>query len=217
MASTSSSKCYDVRIKLCSNIIICGPSQCGKTSLVKKILQFKNVMFDIVPKRIIWASNISSAPAGVDLKIDGVPDINIIKKHDLVVLDDLMSEVSKSSDASALFTKVSHHKEACIIFLTQNLFAPSRDGRTKSINSHYLIIFKNPRDALAIRTMAHQMNMPGLVNAFVDATKSLAHSYLLLDFHQCTPDEIRIRTNITPDKFPPIVYVMNGGDGGGGE
>ena len=42
---------------------------------------------------------------------------------------------------------------------------------------------------------------------FHDITKSKPHSYLLIDFHQSTPDEIRFRTNILPHEYPPIVYV----------
>ena len=67
--------------------------------------------------------------------------------HDqtLLVLDDLMSECSKDQRVSDLFTRGSHHKGISVLYLTQNLFPPGKLSRTISLNSHYFIIFKNPR------------------------------------------------------------------------
>ena len=80
--------------------------------------------------------------------------------------------------------------------------------RTLSLNSHYLIMFKNPRDHLQIANLSRQM-YPGrshfLIEAFEDATKE-SHGYLLIDLKPDTDDQLRIRTGIFPsDKL--IVYV----------
>ena len=37
-----------------SNIFISGPSGSGKTEFVKKIIEFKEDLFDILPQRIVW-------------------------------------------------------------------------------------------------------------------------------------------------------------------
>ena len=82
--------------------------------------------------------------------------------------------------------------------------------RTLSLNSHYIILFKNPRDSLQICTLARQM-YPGkskfLVEAFNDATRQ-AYGYLLLDLKPTTEDRLRIRTGILPDNIQ-IVYTEN--------
>ena len=76
-----------------------------------------------------------------------------------------------------------------------------------SLNSHYLVLFKNPRDSLQITTLARQM-YPGkskfLLEAFQDATQK-PHGYLLIDLKPETNDEERVRTDIL-DRQRQIVY-----------
>ena len=94
------------------------------------------------------------------------------------------------------------------MYLTQNLFPPGKLSRTISLNSHYMIVFKNPRDSLGISTSARQMyphNTNFLLQSFQDATKK-PYGYLLLDLHQLTPANMRLRTNILPGE-KHIVYV----------
>ena len=67
------------------------------------------------------------------------------KRRTLLILDDLMSQVDDRVEN--IFTKLSHHKSVSVLFLTQNLFFKSKQARTISLNSHYIVIFKNARDA----------------------------------------------------------------------
>ena len=197
---------YDIRFKLASNFVIVGPSQAGKTTFVEKLIKYKRVLFDQQPKRIVWCSD--SKPANGDYYyVKGLPKLELIKPYDLIVIDDLFLEASESKDISALFTKYTHHLPCGVIFLTQNLFYQSRQQRNRALNTHYLILFKNPRDALAIQILGKQM----AINAkeiYKDATKE-PHSYLIIDFHQSTPEEIRFRTRVLPHEYPPIVYLIN--------
>ena len=126
----------------------------------------------------------------------------------LVIVDDLMSQCSQNQSMSDLFTKGSHHRGVSVMYLTQNLFPPGRQSRTISLNSHYMIVFKNPRDSLGISTLARQMypnSTNFLLQSFQDATKR-PYGYLLLDLHQLTPENMRLRTNILPGE-KQIVYV----------
>ncbi len=71
-----------------------------------------------------------------------------------------------------------------------------------------MIVFKNPRDSLGISTLARQMypnNTKYLLESFQDATKK-PYGYLLLDLHQLTTENMRLRTNILPGE-KQIVYV----------
>ena len=69
-----------------------------------------------------------------------------------------------------------------------------------SLNAHYMVLFKNPRDAVQVATLARQM-YPGrskfLAEAFKDATDK-AYGYLLIDLKPDTEEKYRIRTNIFP-------------------
>jgi hypothetical protein len=63
----------------------------------------------------------------------------------LLIKDDLMNEVNQSG--CSIFTKLSHNKSVSVIFLTQNLFHRNIHVRTMILNTHYLVLFENPRNA----------------------------------------------------------------------
>jgi len=116
----------------------------------------------------------------------------------LVVLDDLMSE---SNDLVAnLFTKISHHRSVSVIYITQNVFHKNKHSRTISLNAHYMVLFKSPRDVGQIAVLGRQLypeHGKFLIEAFKDATSS-PHSYLLLDLRPETSEQFRVRSNIFP-------------------
>ena len=67
-------------------------------------------------------------------------------EKNLVVLDDLMTSAGESKQISKLFTLEAHHKNLTVIFIVQNVFYHGREMRTISINAHYLVLYKSPRD-----------------------------------------------------------------------
>ena len=82
--------------------------------------------------------------------------------------------------------------------------------RTISLNTHYMVLFKNPRDATQIRTLSLQMypdNPRMLVNAYRDAT-SQPYGYLLLNLRPDACDALRIPTDVFA--MEPAVYVPPG-------
>ncbi len=134
----------------------------------------------------------------------------LIKGHNnsLIVLDDLMSQCSNDPRVADLFTRGSHKRGISVLYLTQNLFPPGKLSRTISLNSHYMLIFRNPRDSLGVTTLAKQMfpkHTNYLMEAFHDATNK-PYGYLLIDCHQLTLENLRLRTNILPGERQ-IVFV----------
>ena len=129
-------------------------------------------------------------------------------KRNVVVLDDLMAETD--GRVTDLFTKKSHHSNTSVIYLVQNLFSRNKESRTISLNTQYMVVFKNPRDASQITNLAKQM-YPGRVKfiqeAFADAT-STPYGYLLVDLKQDTPEDLRLRTSILPDDVVQYVYML---------
>ena len=170
----------DVRFKVPSNFYISGQSQCGKSYLVRRLLYYLNDLFHPVPSKVVYCYGEYQKEFdelhGVEF-IEGFPeDLNALTQgHEqtLLVLDDLMSECSKDQRVSDLFTRGSHHKGISVLYLTQNLFPPGKLSRTISLNSHYFIVFKNPRDSLGIATLAKQMfprRTQYLMDSFHDAS-----------------------------------------------
>ena len=78
-------------------------------------------------------------------------------KNGILVLDDLMGEAVKDQNIVNMFTVGSHHKNISVLFLMQNIFQKGSHSRTISINSQYMVLFKNARDQTQIRTLAMQI------------------------------------------------------------
>ena len=199
----------DVRFKTPANFYICGASQCGKSFLVRSMLHHRDELFEPKITKIIFCYG--EYQSAFDSMMQTIPNLTFVEgfpenlndmlcTNCLVIVDDLMSQCSQNQSMSDLFTKGSHHRGVSVIYLTQNLFPPGRQSRTISLNSHYMIVFKHPRDSLGISTLARQMyphSTNFLVQSFQDATKR-PYGYLLFDLHQLTPENMRLRTNILP-------------------
>ena len=169
-------------------------------------------MIDPSPERVTWYyGEWQSAYENLDIPNlrleEGLPTSFDASKRNIVVLDDLMAETDER--VTNLFTKKSHHCNTSVIYLVQNLFPKNKESRTISLNSQYIVVFKNPRDVSQMTTLAKQM-YPGRVKfvqeAFADAT-STPYGYILVDLKQDTPEDLRLRTSILPDDavqyFPP--------------
>lgn len=184
-------------------MIISGPSGCGKTSFLIEILE--NIDWIIHPRvtKIVWCYSENNSIPKTDIKniryLQGVPDFidNLENKPMLVILDDLMNNADNSK-ISELFTKGSHHRNISIILITQNIFHKGVHSRDISLNTKYLIVFKNPRDQQQFLYLARQIypeNAKDLLKIYKEAT-SKPHKYLLIDLTQEISEILRFRTNI---------------------
>ena len=196
--------------------IVSGPSGSGKSSLIKSIIE-ENVI-EPRPNKIVWLYA-EDQPLYKSLKDDnrvefikGIPDDLEsqfdIRDNNVLILDDLMTQLHSDERLTRLFSVGSHHKNLSVVFIIHNLFHQGKEMRTLSLNSHYIILFKNPRDRLQISTLARQM-YPGkskyLVEAFENATTG-AYGYLLIDLKPTTAEILRIRTGILP-RDTQFVYI----------
>lgn len=129
------------------------------------------------------------------------------KTCNLVCLDDLMESVIASSEMENLFVKGMHHRHLSVIFLNQNMYCQGKHSRTISLNSHILVLMKNPRDQSQIQCLARQAFMGKskfLLEAFKDATCQ-PYGYLVLDFSPSGEEAHRVRTRIFPEE-DTIIY-----------
>ena len=98
----------------------------------------------------------------------------------------------------------SHHRNISVDFLVQNLFHRNKHIRTISLNAHYMVLFKNPRDASQFASLARQM-YPNKSAFAVEAYKE-PYSYLFVDFQPEHDEDLRLRTNVFPNETG-YVYV----------
>ena len=201
----------DVRLQHPFSCIIAGASGSGKTAFVTKLIKHVQSMINPPPEKIIWHYGEWQSLFETMPDVEFVEDLPDPKHYDgarriLVIIDDLMNETNRS--VTKLFTKVGHHRNLSVIHIVQNLFSQNKEHRTISLNAHYLVVFKNPRDNFQIIHLAKQA-FPARPNVlqetFLDAT-SKPYGYLLLDFKQSTPEEFRLRSQIFPDEIT-FVYV----------
>ena len=200
------------------SMMIAGGRKAGKTEFTKTLLRTREIMINPFPERIVWCyakhqeelyEELMTINSNIEY-VHGIPEnIETMFTKDqtnLIVLDDMMDEASKSDKVSQLFTR-GRHDNLSVIFLTQNLF--QKNQRSISLNSDYMAIFKNPRDKSQIQNLAKQFmpnNSKFLRWAYQDATEK-PHSYLLLDLTPDIDDRYRVRAKILPGEEPQIVYI----------
>ena len=201
--------------------MIAGPSQSGKTHLLFDILTFNRDIISPQIENIIYCysswqdfySSFNNIIPQVKF-IKGLPDIYELdtSKNNLIILDDLMTECEKDVSILNLFTVNSHHKNISVIFVTQNLFSQGKYSRTISLNSHYFIIFNNPRDKMQINVLARQI-FPNKINFFLesfeDCVEKKSFGYIFLDLKQSTEERNRVQTSIIPANIRIIYTYRN--------
>ena len=190
-----------------SVFVISGPSSSGKTYFVRNLITHSSQLFKEKINHFHWFFGIVPPKPTIPKVIlhkgleDGWSDN--IKPLDFVVIDDLFMESAQNMELTNAFTRLSHHRPCTLVYITQNLFQKSKDARTRSLNTHYLVLMKNPRDKTQISSLARQM-YPGdcgfLTDAFNDLTAKNPFSYMLIDFRQQTPEYLRVRSGIFPDE-----------------
>ena len=214
--------------------IVVGCTQSGKTVWVKSLLENAQKTISPTPQRIIWCYgqwqpsyfDMMRTMPGIEFN-QGIPedidnaDYLDVSQRNLIVLDDLMAQSGKDKRISDLLTKGSHHRNLSIIYIVQNIFHQGKEMRNISLNAHYIVLFKSPRDKQQISMLARQVN-PGRVQEFMrsyeDATRR-PHGYLMLDLKPTTDDQQRLKTNILPGEIvkfiqkqsyrqPPLVNAM---------
>lgn len=197
--------------------LLAGPTSSGKSTFTARFLKDVDKIVDTPIYEIIYCAPEHSYPdlAGCSTPVrylDCLPGVALFedKKHRLVIIDDLMRESGSDESVIDLFTKHSHHLSASVIFICQNIFYKGKGQRDISLNSHFIIMYKNPRDRVQFSTLARQIcpqNVAYMKEVFEDAT-SVPYGYLVMDLTQATPDHLRYRTNIFPDDNPSnVVYV----------
>ena len=186
-------------LKQPSNIMISGPTGCGKTVFVGKFLAQK--LLDPWPKRIVvvygewqkayeqwrqWYPHIEF--------IHGFRDdlINLFnpKSPNLLIIDDQMGEAGSSKELKALFTRGSHHRNLTIVYIVQNLFDQGSAMRTVSLNAQYIVLFKNPRDMAQLETLGRLMfprNGKYLSDLLEMLSAEKAFSPLIINMRSDTP------------------------------
>jgi hypothetical protein len=204
-------------------MMISGGTGSGKTFFVYKLLQHLPGMYaDDPPVETLFCFGIYQQLYDDMQKTlsnftlhEGLPtaseldDFTQDRRHRLVILDDLMQKVIKSDEMELLFTQGCHHRRISVVFITQNLIPQGKNSRNIALNTWYLVLMKNLRDASQITYIGRQIfpgNAKYLQSAYEDSMKDSSHPYLMVDLSPYGEDEYRLRTRVFPGQYP-IIYL----------
>ena len=204
-----------------SAVIVCGPSQSGKTTFILNCLRnLDTLMFDdhyhyVMPEGGIYYFYKVHQPifeylstCGVEF-IQGCPTIEhineiVAKKQRsetaIIILDDLMIDVGNNSDVLNIFTEGVHNHNLFVFFLTHNFYHRGKYTLSISRNSHYYVFTSHMSNITTVEQLGRRLYGHGSSQKFNEIYKCIMetpYNCLLIDMHPKTPcSDLRIRSNI---------------------
>ena len=129
-------------------LFVCGPSRCGKTVFVSKLLENIHSFGKLPPEIVLYIYKVwqpkydEIETLGVIFIEDSENIVDEIKSYAtgrpmVVIFDDLIDSSSLKSIAS-LFTGDARHMNTSLVFLTQKMFVNCEHFRQISQNCDYL-------------------------------------------------------------------------------
>jgi len=199
-----------------ATILIAGKTQSGKSTLVRKIVRSAAILFHPPPQQILWVSSVlpswRNESVGVQFLTE-IPDPDSLDPatRRLIIFDDWQGSGNEINSLIAkFFTRYAHHTNSSVIHITQTIFSNvDKYHRIVSLNSSYLIVFRNLRDRNQIKVLGEQL-FPGngrfLDKVIADVTKINPYGYVVLDLHPETSPLLRVRTSILPEDRFSVAY-----------
>jgi Poxvirus A32 protein len=215
---------FDLRFRNPSSFLLGGVSMSGKTTFAFNLLRNIETMFrdprcaqNVIYYYSMWQSSFEEArkenlvkewhnelPTTEEFKSKTMPFKD--KGGSVVVIDDFAEDLTR--DILKVFTVLCHHTNSVVILMTQNIFSKNRYFRDISLNSNYVVLFKNNRDQTQIQRFATQFAVgrsQDVIALYNEVTKN-PYTYVLFDLHVMTPTDIQIRTKVLPKEEGPVVY-----------
>lgn len=212
------------------SICISGGSQSGKSTLISKLVEYREQLFDqrfskvfycqpaslCVRNNPIFEHIIHSCP-NAEL-VCGLPDVSKLNLDfdstaKLVIVDDLMTDFLNSPQMIELLSVQTHHSNITVIFTLHNYFASSKFGRTFARNLQYKIFFYNRLDQRESRIVSSQMGFQPsfLYDCFYFLMQKFPdqNPYLLIDGnYKSKMKSMFIRSHIFPvnNEIKPIIF-----------
>lgn len=217
---------YDPRFRAPANMQIVGPSMCGKTTWLYRLVRDAPTYLareDGSPclfQKMVYCYGSNWQPIFEDFRdlgvvfYKGLPEgemtelFPVSQRPGLLMLDDLMVEASKSRDMTQLLTRDTHHSDLFTITLCQNLYPGGREQVSQNRNYHYAVLFKNPADTRYVKALGNRWL--GDSQAFWEIYKRATdnpYGYLVVDNHPRTPEALRFRTHLLLDEPQPVTVL----------
>ncbi len=215
-----------------SRMLICGPTMSGKSTFALELIRNRSVVYDKTFERIIYAlpedsihlhqafiESLKNIYPAIEI-VEGLPNINELHIKDdkvakLLIIDDMMQATFGSRNMLDLITKDSHHCNCSLAVTCQNIFIPTRYGRTFVRNCSEKVIFFDKTDANQLSILSRQIfpRHPFFLQQCFDWIFSNRRDdplkYILIDSSSLShlPYNAVVRSCIFPNKQDDIVRM----------
>jgi hypothetical protein len=212
-------------LKVGCRLMIVGSSESGKSSIARKLIQYKKEMWvDDEPSKVIFCYTIWQ-PLYQEMMVTfpfivfkfGLPsreDLEAIiedkDSHSLLFFDDMIGDLFNDNNIEKLITGYSHHSLVSVVSITQNIYYRGKNAKTMTLNHGYFIFLASRVDVSQIKKFGYQVMGSGKPNkafymAYLDTQKEL-YNYLFCDLSPSGNRNHTLRSSIFPDEEPTIIY-----------
>ena len=189
-------------------MLVAGGSQSGKSTTILEYLKNPEKIFNVNFEKIIYisGSGIHDSFNDPDLKhikftkdLSSIYNIERSEIGQLIIIDDLATELTNDPNLQNIFTKGSHHTNTSIIFIAQSIFYNSPTFRIIKENTNYYLI-KKFNNIFKLKKLAYQVNIAVdvLMETYKYITSKNRYNALLIDLH--------IRSNLSA--ISPMRYDL---------
>lgn len=217
----------DARLHHPYSWLIAGPSKSGKTTFVSKLMNYYDLLLGKRPDYVVlyyanmqpiythmfnrgWISemiNINENPIDIH-ELENKLRLHKYNNGSLVIFDDALLKVD--AKFAEIYTRIGHHTNSSLIFLTQSFFYDNKNYRIISLQQDYVTLMPFKKDQLQIRNIARQLcpgNFNKLISYYNQATQEQG-GYLFIDSSANANKKIILRTRMFPTEIPCIVYNL---------
>ena len=215
----------DIRFKSIIRALVVGPSMSGKSVFAYHLIKHRHALFELPPKRVVVFYAVMQPlytrmmEEFGDLVVfeEGLPNEDRVQQYlgddapqpQLFLVDDFTLAMDKT--VANIYNVLSHHNKLHIVSLVHRLFSKLPHFRDISMACSHLCLKKNPRDLSEYQILARQLHPtnPAAFMAMFKHATARGFGYLLCDLTQTCKDTERFLTNILPEEYPPILYILD--------
>jgi len=192
----------DLRFQCPFGCMVVGPSMSGKSHFILELLEKRDQFFSPPQTRVVYAYGIwqQAFEAVHDIEfvkgVEGLAGVDFNPRQpSILVIDDLMEELSNNKELSTLFTREMHHKNITVFFLAQNLYKQGKSMRDVALNCQIMILFKSSRDTGQIKVLARQTGIKQLEQAYLEAIKE-RYGYLIVNLQPAVNELLQLQSGL---------------------
>ena len=210
-------KINSIKLEKPFRLIVGGGSGSGKSFFVQKLIEENHFQSSFEQIKYIYPDYLDECPTEFDTEchvecIPGLPDkrtLSLIETNSLVIIDDLMLEVSKCEDIARLFTVIARKKNISVILIVQNVYQQGKQFRNIRLSATGIVLFKFYAGIDSNYRILRDVGLASYISKkTVEEIYSTRYRYIYLDLHpNRQSDFIAIRTNIF-EKYPIFYYNM---------